>query len=160
MSPRDWRLRVQDILEAIAAIQGYTAGMEYSVFTRDRRTVDAVLRNITVIGEAASRIPEAIQAASPDIPWADMRDMRNIVVPYPSVDDLSTARFTWPSFLVSSVLFGAPHGRWLAGTIAGMFYAWALYRWGRVDDAILARAITNALLAADVLILGHWELWG
>ena len=80
MSPRDWRLRVQDILDAIAAIQGYTAGMEYSVFTRDRRTVDAVLRNITVIGEAASRIPEAIQAASPEIPWADMRDMRNVVV--------------------------------------------------------------------------------
>jgi uncharacterized protein with HEPN domain len=80
VSPRDWRLRVQDILDAIATIQGYTAGMEYSVFTRDRRTVDAVLRNITVIGEAASRIPEAIQAASPDIPWADMRDMRNVVV--------------------------------------------------------------------------------
>ena len=113
-----------------------------------------------MIGEAANRIPEAIQVASPDIPWADMRDMRNVVVPYPSVDDLSTARFTWPSFLVSSVLFGALHGRWLAGTIAGRFYAWALYRRSRVDDAILARVITNALLAADVLILGHWELWG
>ncbi len=80
MSPREWRLRVQDILDAIATIQDYTAGIEYAAFTRDRRTMDAVLRNITVIGEAASRIPEAIQAASPDIPWADMRDMRNVVV--------------------------------------------------------------------------------
>ena len=80
MSPRDWRLRVQDILDTIATIQGYTAGMEYAAFARDRRTVDAVLRNITVIGEAASRIPEAIQVASPDIPWADMRDMRTVVV--------------------------------------------------------------------------------
>ena len=80
MSRRAWRLRVQDILDAIATIQSYTAGMEYAAFARDRRTLDAVLRNITVIGEAASRIPEAVQATSPDIPWADMRDMRNVVV--------------------------------------------------------------------------------
>jgi hypothetical protein len=33
-------------------------------------------------------------------------------------------------------------------------------RRGRVEDAILAHALTNALIAADVLILGHWELWG
>jgi membrane protease YdiL (CAAX protease family) len=61
---------------------------------------------------------------------------------------------------VSSVLFGALHGRWLAGTVAGMCDAWAMSRRGRVDDAIVAHAITNALIAADVLILGHWELWG
>ena len=75
-------------------------------------------------------------------------------------DDLSTLRFTWLSFVVSSVLFGALHGRWLAGTVAGMCYAWALYRRGRVEDAILAHALTNALIAADVLILGNWGLWG
>jgi uncharacterized membrane protein (UPF0136 family) len=50
-------------------------------------------------------------------------------------------------------------GRWLAGTVAGMFYAWALYRRGRVGDAIIAHATTNALIAADVLILGNWSLW-
>ena len=68
-------------------------------------------------------------------------------------------RFTWLSFLLSSVLFGALHGRWLAGTVAGMFYAWAMYRRGKVGDAILAHATTNALIAADVLILGNWNLW-
>lgn len=71
---------MQDILDAIATIESYTAGMDYPAFAQDRRTVDAVLRNVTVIGEAASRIPEAIQVASTDIPWADMRDMRNVVV--------------------------------------------------------------------------------
>jgi CAAX prenyl protease-like protein len=75
-------------------------------------------------------------------------------------DEPSTLRFTWLSFVLSSLLFGALHGRWLAGTVAGMFYAWALYRRGRVDDAILAHALTNALIAAEVLILGQWELWG
>ncbi len=73
--------------------------------------------------------------------------------------DQTPLRFTWLSFLVSSILFGALHGRWLAGTVAGMFYAWALYRRGRVGDAILAHATTNALIAADVLILGNWNLW-
>jgi exosortase E/protease (VPEID-CTERM system) len=67
--------------------------------------------------------------------------------------------FTWLSFLLSSILFGALHGRWLAGTVAGMFYAWAMYRRGRVGDAIMAHATTNALIAADVLILGNWNLW-
>ena len=74
-------------------------------------------------------------------------------------DQLSFPRFTWLSFLLSSVLFGALHGRWLAGTVAGMFYAWAMYRRGRVADATLAHATTNALIAADVLILGNWSLW-
>jgi CAAX prenyl protease-like protein len=64
------------------------------------------------------------------------------------------------SFLVSSVLFGALHGRWLAGTVAGMFYAWAMYRRGRLADAVVAHATTNALIAADVLILGYWNYWG
>src|SRR5262249_13876141 len=42
--------------------------------------------------------------------------------------DVPPGRFTWPSFLISSVLFGILHGRWLAGTLAGLAYALALYR--------------------------------
>jgi CAAX prenyl protease-like protein len=72
---------------------------------------------------------------------------------------LSSTRFTWLSFLLSSFLYGALHGRRLAGTVAGMFYAWAMYRRGRVEDAIMAHATTNALIAAEVLIFGHWNLW-
>jgi exosortase E/protease (VPEID-CTERM system) len=74
-------------------------------------------------------------------------------------DRLTLVRFTWLSFLVSSVLFGALHGRWRAGTAAGMCYAFAMYRRGRVADAVVAHATTNALIAADVLILGNWGLW-
>lgn len=54
--------------------------MDYSAFAQDRKTIDAVLRNITVIGEAASQVPDTVQTASPDVPWRDMRDMRNVVV--------------------------------------------------------------------------------
>jgi exosortase E/protease (VPEID-CTERM system) len=73
--------------------------------------------------------------------------------------DKLSPRLTWLSFLLSSFLFGVLHGRWLAGTVAGMFYAWAMYRRGKVGDAIIAHATTNALIAADVLILGNWNFW-
>lgn len=74
-------------------------------------------------------------------------------------DDLSPRWFPWLSFVVSSVRFGALHGRWLAGTVAGMCYAWARSRRGRVEDAIVAHTTTNVLIAADVLITGNWGLW-
>jgi exosortase E/protease (VPEID-CTERM system) len=74
-------------------------------------------------------------------------------------DEVSGRRFTWLSFIASSLLFGVMHGQWLAGTAAGMLYAWAMYRRGRVADAIVAHAVTNALIAADVLVRGNWHLW-
>jgi exosortase E/protease (VPEID-CTERM system) len=58
-------------------------------------------------------------------------------------------RFTWLSFLVSSVLFGLMHGEWwLAGILAGMAYGLVVVRTGRVRDAIIAHAVTNGLLLA------------
>jgi exosortase E/protease (VPEID-CTERM system) len=77
----------------------------------------------------------------------------------PDVSNVAPGRFTWPSFLISSILFGALHGRWLAGTLAGMAYALALYRRGEVVDAIAAHATTNALIAGVVLATGSWSLW-
>lgn len=74
--------------------------------------------------------------------------------------DVPADRFTWMSFLVSSALFGVMHpGRWLAGTLAGMLYALAVYRRGQLLDAALAHGTTNALLAAYVLATGSWSLW-
>ncbi len=76
--------------------------------------------------------------------------------------DFTTVRpgqFTWLSFVISSMLFGALLGRWLAGTLAGMAYALALYRRGKIVDAIVAHATTNALIAGFVLATGSWSLW-
>jgi exosortase E/protease (VPEID-CTERM system) len=72
---------------------------------------------------------------------------------------VAPGRFTWLSFLVSSGLFGLLHGRWLAGMLVGMLYALALYRRGKVGDAVLAHATTNALLAVYVLATESWSLW-
>ena len=54
--------------------------MEFDSFARDRRTVDAVVRNLTIIGEATARIPKTVVTAHPEIPWAEMGAMRNLVV--------------------------------------------------------------------------------
>jgi len=62
--------------------------------------------------------------------------------------------FTWPSFLISSVLFGLLHGEWVAGTIAGMAYALVVVRTGRVRDAVVAHALTNALLWVGAMVTG------
>ncbi len=72
---------------------------------------------------------------------------------------VSPGRFTWLSFVVSSILFGALHGRYVAGALAGAIYALALYRKGSVSESILAHATTNALIAAYVLSTGTWSLW-
>jgi CAAX prenyl protease-like protein len=75
------------------------------------------------------------------------------------VTTVTPGRFTWPSFLISSLLFGALHGRWVAGTLAGAAYALLLYRRGELVDAITAHATTNAMIAGLVLARGSWSLW-
>jgi exosortase E/protease (VPEID-CTERM system) len=66
------------------------------------------------------------------------------------------ARFTWLSFLVSSIAFGLLHGHWLAGTVAGMGYALVVYRTGRVRDAVIAHVVTNGLLMIWTAASGTW----
>lgn len=80
MSPEEWKFRIKDILDSILAIMDYTNGLGFEEFVSDRKTVDAVIRNFIVIGEAATRIPEDVCRGYPEIPWLDMREMRNFVV--------------------------------------------------------------------------------
>lgn len=79
MPPRQWKIRIEDILESIARIKEYTEGMSFEQFQSDKKTIDAVLRNLEIIGEAVRHIPETIQERYSDLPWAEMRAMRNIV---------------------------------------------------------------------------------
>lgn len=61
--------------------------------------------------------------------------------------------------LLSSLVFGLLHQDWLAGTLAGLLFAFAYSRRGRLSDAIVAHAVSNGLLALHVIGGGHWELW-
>ena len=89
MPPREWKLYIEDILEAISKIQRYTEGMDLKAFRASDITVDAVQRNLTIIGEAARQVPPKIVEGYPDIPWNKMRGLRNVVVHQYSGVDLS-----------------------------------------------------------------------
>lgn len=67
MPHRSWKIRIQDILKALEAIRTYTEGMNFEDFTSDRKTVDAVIRNFIVIGEAAAHVPDDVCSRHPEI---------------------------------------------------------------------------------------------
>ena len=78
--PRNWKIRISDILQCIAKIYLFTKGYSFEDFQEDEKTIDSVLRNLEIIGEAARHVPEEIRKKYPEIPWAEMLTMRNIVI--------------------------------------------------------------------------------
>ena len=71
---------LNDIAESIDKIQNYAEGLSYEEFCKSDMVVDAVLRNLEVIGEASSHISNEIKEAYPDVPWKLMKSMRNILI--------------------------------------------------------------------------------
>ena len=80
MPLRSWLFRINDILDSISTVETYVAGMTYEDFIADRKTVDVVIRNLIIIGEASVHIPVEICTSRAEIPWKDMSAMRNFVV--------------------------------------------------------------------------------
>jgi uncharacterized protein with HEPN domain len=80
MSLRLWEHRVVDILEAIRKIQTYVEKVTFGDFQSDPKTVDTVIRNFIVIGEAARSVPKEITGKHPRVPWRLMGDMRNFAI--------------------------------------------------------------------------------
>ena len=70
-------MRVEDILEACRRVMEYTGGLSEEEFKHDSKTVDAVVRNLTVIGEAANHVPKGIQDQYNQLAWAEMHGIRN-----------------------------------------------------------------------------------
>jgi exosortase E/protease (VPEID-CTERM system) len=78
----------------------------------------------------------------------------------PDADAASLGTFTLGGLVISSAVFGAFHGPlWLAGTLAGMLFAFAFYRRRSMGDAVLAHATTNGLIALYVFMTGQWSVW-
>lgn len=80
LKKRDWKLRITDILEAMAKIEHYLGGYTRDSFLNDPLTIDAVIRNISIIGEAAAYVPGGVKKRNGSIPWDKLRKLRNYLV--------------------------------------------------------------------------------
>lgn len=80
VSPRSWKFRIEDILDSLDKIASYVEGIDNEEWKKDNKTIDAVIRNLEIIGEAANHIPQVVQEKYPEVPWVLMRGMRNILI--------------------------------------------------------------------------------
>jgi uncharacterized protein with HEPN domain len=87
MSKRSANLLLGDIVASAQKIIRYTENTTYEVFLEDEKTIDAVIRNFEIIGEAANRLPDDIKEMFPAVDWFRIRGFRNrIVHDYMGVD--------------------------------------------------------------------------
>jgi uncharacterized protein with HEPN domain len=80
MSKRSNKELVIDILESIQKVHRYVEGMNYKTFIQDEKTIDAVVRNFEVIGEAANRIDNDVKDKFPNVEWRRIIGLRNRIV--------------------------------------------------------------------------------
>lgn len=80
MSKREWKLFIEDILESIEKIEEYIRNTEFDDFKKDNRTIDAVVRNLEIIGEAAKNIPEDVRVKYQNVNWRGMAGLRNRII--------------------------------------------------------------------------------
>jgi uncharacterized protein with HEPN domain len=78
--PRDPQPYIDDILSAISAIEDYIQGFSFPLFSEDRKTVDAVIRNLEIIGEAAKGLPESTRTSYPEVDWRKLAGLRDILI--------------------------------------------------------------------------------
>jgi uncharacterized protein with HEPN domain len=80
MSKRDILLLLDDMFQSAQKIKKYTQGLDFDAFMSDDKTVDAVVRNFEIIGEAANRIDPDFRLKKPEIEWKRIRGFRNRIV--------------------------------------------------------------------------------
>jgi uncharacterized protein with HEPN domain len=80
LKARDIRDYLKDILDATTDIENFVANMTYEEFIKDRKTLNAVVRSIEIIGEASKQLPDSLKAKYPELPWKEITGMRNKLI--------------------------------------------------------------------------------
>jgi len=80
MPKRSTYLLLNDMIESAEKIFKYTENMTFEQFEADEKTIDAVVRNFEIIGEAANRLDEEFRETHTDIDWINIRGFRNRIV--------------------------------------------------------------------------------
>jgi len=87
MTPKDYRDYIQDILDAISDVDDFIGTMRFEDFLKDKKTVNAVLKSIEIMGEASKRIPQNLRDKYPAVPWKRMAGVRDkLIHEYSGVD--------------------------------------------------------------------------
>ncbi len=77
---QDFDIYLEDILEAIDRIQEYIQDVTRGTFERDRMRVDAVVRNLEIIGEAVKQVPDSVREKYPSVEWRKIAGLRDILI--------------------------------------------------------------------------------
>ncbi|HEC78191.1 MAG TPA: DUF86 domain-containing protein [candidate division WOR-3 bacterium] len=77
---RNYHHFVQDIITACEKIVRFVENMDFEQFSKDEKTVDAVIRNLEIIGEATRKIPDSVKERYNNIDWPAIIGMRNIII--------------------------------------------------------------------------------
>lgn len=80
MKKRDYRDYLQDIVDSIDDIETFAKNMTYENFSKDKKTINAVVRSIEIIGEATKKLPTSFRNKYPSIPWGKMAGMRDKLI--------------------------------------------------------------------------------
>lgn len=80
MREREFGDYIQDILQALGEIEDFTVGMQFKDFAKDKKTINAVVRSLEIIGEAAKKIPDSFRERYSKIPWKRMAGMRDKLI--------------------------------------------------------------------------------
>ena len=80
MFEREWRLYINDMLRFAEKVRSYSEGIDPAMFVADELRYDATLRNLELIGEAATHIPMEVQQAHPDVPWRQVIATQNRLI--------------------------------------------------------------------------------
>lgn len=131
-------------LGAAGTAQGYNPGLFTEKWTRISMTVLRICGAVLVV------------PLMEELFWRSFLIRFLIDKEYSAVQ---LGRFTWASFLISSILFGLEHSYIAAGVMAGIIYNLLLYKTKSLAQCVLAHAITNLALAIYVVITGKWHFW-
>ena len=80
MSEREWRFYIDDMLRFAEKVRTYSAGIDRGAFEQDELKYDAILRNLELIGEAATHVPTEVRKQYSDIPWRQVIATRNRLI--------------------------------------------------------------------------------
>jgi uncharacterized protein with HEPN domain len=76
---RNWLFYIEDIVESAQKIRRYTEGITFEQFRTQDLIIDAVVRNLEIVGEAAKHLPEEVKALTPDVDWSKAAGLRDVI---------------------------------------------------------------------------------